>query len=109
MVWYRHKDKQRGHNGRTGLMYNLYGTETKTAAKEVSCLKACSYPAKLNTAKLIVICCFRILDFTTSMLLSIYTATLSSFGHKFGIPKVTKLAKIVFKSQNEGTSPCFKS
>jgi hypothetical protein len=58
MAWYKHNNKQRGHNGRTGLMYNLYGTETKIAAKEVSSLNVCSYPARLNTAKLQVICFF---------------------------------------------------
>ena len=62
--------------------------------------KACSYPARLNTAKLIVICCFRILDFMTSRLLPTYTATLSRCSHKFGIPKLAKLARIVFKSHN---------
>ena len=100
MVWYKRKDKQRGHNGRTGLMCNLYGTETKIAAKEVSSLNVCSYPARLNTAKLIAICRFRILDFRTSRLLPSYTATLSRCGHKFGIPKLAKLAKFVLKSQN---------
>jgi len=23
MVWYKYNDKQRGHNGHTGLMFNL--------------------------------------------------------------------------------------
>jgi len=96
MLWYKNNDKQRGHNGRTGLMYNLYGTETKFATKEVSSLNVCSYPARLNTAKLIVICCFRILDFTASRLLPIYTATLLRCGHRFGIPELTKLAIFFF-------------